>query len=386
MLQSMKIAVFNARLWLLHRLPIKKNKVVIWANSFKSYGDSPKYITEYLCKNYTDVFDIVWVFDSKVLIPDDLPEQVRVIRYFSYKYLYEISTAGFVICNARTGPGHFFTKRKGQYYIQTWHSSVRLKKIEGDAGKLPEEYIAMAQEDSRKIDVLLSGCKFSTDIFRRSFWYSGEILESGTPRSDIFFADRQNEARQKVYKHYQIDEDHWMVLYAPTFRDAKKANMHGLDQEQLLSVLEAKTGMTWTLGVRMHPNIQNDTTFDHKSNLRGMSQYPDMQELIAACDLLITDYSSCMFDAAICNKPCVLFASDLNEYIQNERGLYFHFEELPFPVAIDNQQLLEYIHNFDEIRYRAQVQDFLQKIDSYEDGNAAQRVAARMLMVLGKNK
>lgn len=71
-------------------------------------------------------------------------------------YLYEISTARFIICNARMGEAHYFYKRLEQVYIQTWHSSLRLKKIEGDAVEtLPESYIKAARIDSAKIEVYL---------------------------------------------------------------------------------------------------------------------------------------------------------------------------------------------------------------------------------------
>ena len=61
--------------------------------------------------------------------------------------------------------------------------------IEGDAPSLPADYIKSAKEDSKKIDLLLSGCAFSTEVFRRAFWYDGEIMEGGTPRCDPLLRD-----------------------------------------------------------------------------------------------------------------------------------------------------------------------------------------------------
>ena len=83
-------------------LPLKRNKIIFWSNSFRSYGCNPKYITEYILENYPNKFDIVWVIDNIVNIPESIPQNVRVVRYFSKEYLYELHTAGFVICNART--------------------------------------------------------------------------------------------------------------------------------------------------------------------------------------------------------------------------------------------------------------------------------------------
>lgn len=177
----LKIKGFRHKAYLTfcHSLPIQENKIIVWCSGFRAYGDSPKYITEFLLKNTPGQYDIVWVFEMGISIPDDLPQEVHIVRYFSMEYLREISTAKFIICNARTGPYHYFNKRPGQIYIQTWHSSLRLKMIEGDASSLPDSYVNAAKEDSKKIDLLLSGCAFSTEIFRRAFWYDGAIMEGG---------------------------------------------------------------------------------------------------------------------------------------------------------------------------------------------------------------
>ena len=79
-----------------------------------------------------------------------------------------------------------YKKRDGQFYVQTWHSSLRLKKIEADAvDGLTDNYIKMAKADSKQTDLLISGCQFSTEIFRRAFWYDGPIVSTGTPRGDV---------------------------------------------------------------------------------------------------------------------------------------------------------------------------------------------------------
>ena len=373
----------QAYLWYFHRLPLKNNKIILWTMGFKSYGCSPKYITEYLLQNFPGQYDIVWVFDASVRLPAEMPEGIRIVRYFSIDYLRELSTAKFIICNARTGPSHYFNKRSGQIYIQTWHSSLRLKMIEGDAAAtLPQHYIDAAKEDSKKIDLLLAGCGFSEDIFRRAFWYDGEIMKSGTPRCDIFMHDTA-EIRKKVFLRYQINEGSKLILYAPTFRKDKTAQTHGLDFEQLKHSLERATKEHWVIGCRFHPNVAATTIPD---GTIAMSDYPDMQELLAAADCLITDYSSCMFDMAIAKKPCILFTPDLNEYQKNERGLYFDIMSLPFPLALNMSELNEIITAFDDCAYQDSLLRFISEIENYEDGNAAHRIAAYIEQKSGRKK
>ena len=150
----------------------------------------------------------------------------------------------------RTGNSYFWKKRKGQVYIQTWHSSLRLKKIEKDAiDSLGKDYEKSAFEDSSKIDLLLSGCDFSTEIFRRAFWYDGEIMKSGTPRSDILI-NAPKYIRKKIFEYYNIPVNNKLVLYAPTFRDNKKADLFGMNFDKL-SVALKSTNHEWTIGYRL---------------------------------------------------------------------------------------------------------------------------------------
>lgn len=346
-------------------LPIQQKKIILWSDDFKTFGCSPKYIALYLAEQFPGKYDIVWVLDREKPIPADLPAGIRVVRYFSMEYLKEIATAKVVVCNHRTNDYHFFRKRPGQYYIQTWHSSLRLKKVEGDVPQLPDSYIQAAKRDSEKIDLLLSGCRFSSDIFRRAFWYNGELLEKGTPRCDGFFGDAAA-VKEKVYAHFGIPAGKKLALYAPTFRDDKTASLYGFQPDKLQKSL----GDDWCIGCRLHPNLNAEIP---ESVAIPMSKYPDMQELLRACDLLITDYSSSMFDMAVAGKKCALYVPDLETYLANERGLYFDLMELPFPKATDMDALCEAVQDF--AGYDASCAEFLDKIGNFEQGSAAQDVA-----------
>lgn len=355
-------------------LPIKRNKIILWADNFKHYGCSPKYITEYILKQYPGKYDLVWVFDHDVNVPLDLSSGIRVVRYFSLKYLRELHTARFIICNTRMGYAHMWHKRKEQKYIQTWHSSIRLKKIEGDASEnLPQTYIEQAKSDSLRTDLIVSGCEFSTRIFKNAFWYDGPILQAGTPRCDIFFKGLCNEVRQKVHRILGIDPEMKILLYAPTFRHGFVPNLHGLDFSRIVEALNTRYGTNWQVLYRFHPNVRNDQSQGPGFGI-NVSSYPDIQELIAAADCLITDYSSCMFDMAIAHKPCFLFAPDLHAYLQTERKLYFDPRQLPFPLAENNDELIRAINDFAKDSYLLRVEKFLQEVGSHEDGKASDRV------------
>lgn len=354
-------------------MPIKKNKIIMWSNSFKSYGCNPKYIAEYLLENYPNEFDIVWIMDLDLPVPAGMPDGVRVVKYFSTQYLYELHTAKFVICNARTSDSYFWHKRKGQVYIQTWHSSLRLKTIERDAEKsLPEIYIKAAKSDSEKIDYIISGCAFSSRIFKNSFWYDGKLLECGTPRIDYLLKGAD---RKEILEKAKLSDEYKYILYAPTFRTDDAYN-YNFDFEKLISVLESCFGGKWKVLYRLHPNLIFKIK-EHKlpDACIDMCRYSDMQELIAVSDFMITDYSSCMFDMMYIKKPCLLYMPDIEEYTEKERDLYFNIKELPFLKAYAEGGMFETLEAFDKEKYEADTEKFLRKIGSFETGTACETIA-----------
>ena len=111
-----------------------------------------------------------------------------------------------------------------------------------------------------------------------------------------------------------------------------------------------------------------------------MTTYDDMQELLRASDILITDFSSSMFDFSIMNKVCILYASDFDEYLKNERKLYFDVKkELPFPVATNNLELKKVIENFNDTLYHENIEIFNKKLGIFEDGNASKKIVDLIL-------
>lgn len=145
---SLKNSVLSVRVTLFQHLPIRKRRIVFLSHLGKTYGCNPRYLCEYLSVNYPGKFDLVWFMNRNQDKPI-LPAGVRAVPYFSHQSLRMINTAGFVVSNTRISDAFYFKKRTGQTYIQTWHSSLRLKCIEGDAGLGPE-YEEFAKENSGK--------------------------------------------------------------------------------------------------------------------------------------------------------------------------------------------------------------------------------------------
>lgn len=374
MYRLIRKSVGNILINFMNIFPIKNNKIFMFSYYGGQYGDNPKYITEYILNNYPkEKFDIVWAFtdlDSK----KDL-KGIRKVKVMTLRYFYELCTSKVIITNFRTN--EFFKKRKKQYYIQTWHSSLRLKKIEKDAEKsLDLDYIDMAKKDSKKIDLLISGCRYSTEIFKKSFWYKGDILECGTPRNDILVNCGLEIDRIKNKLNIKGKR---VLLYAPTFRKDGKLDVYNINYDKVLKSLEHKYKEEWIILVKLHPHLINKSNkIRYSEKIIDVTAYDDIQELLAISDILISDYSSLIFDYLVIGKPCFLYIPDIKDYISKDRNLYFDIEKLPFINVKSNDELINKIINFNEIDYKRNIKKFSEYIGSYEEGRANEELVKKI--------
>lgn len=363
-------------------LPIAANKVVFSNYMGGGYGCNGKYVLEYLLKEeaeFAKKLDLVWVVRDVVKSKKIFPSQVRLVEYGSEQAMYEYATARVWIQNFQMV--HYLNKgllkREGQVYIQMWHGSLGIKKIEGAVGYLNRDkaWLALAKKNAAYTDYWISNSAFETQVYKEAFWGAGTILEYGHPRNDIFYKDR-SEFVKKVKGVYGISQNQKMLLYVPTFRDGMKENMQLPDGEKIVDSLKKRFGGEWVLGIRQHPRrateLKNESGAKENAWL-DVTFYPDIQELLAAADAVLTDYSSAIFDFVLTGRPGFLLVEDYKEYEQI-RGLYYPPCESPFPVAYTQDELSARICEFDEEDYCRKVESFLKSKGCMEDGNAAERV------------
>lgn len=354
-------------------LPVKRNKVIFVSHLGKNYSCNPKYLCEYMLKSNKQRYELVYLYDPTNCKSNVFPKGVRVLSIYSMRFLYDIATCGFLVSNTRIPKWFGFVPRERQSYLQTWHSSLRLKKIEKDAN-LGSDYEKWAKNDSCKISAIVSGCAFSSKIFLNSFWYSGKILEVGTPRIDYLLNLKERDIAEIKWKA-SLKTGYHYLLYAPTFRKGGDTAAYNIDHMLLVEALNRKFGGVWRILFRLHPNLKDIVDIDSlPSCCMDMSEYDDIQELIAISDIMITDYSSCMFDMAFIGKLCILYASDLEQYMVKERDLYFDIRSLPFPLAQTNIELIETIHDYEELRYKSNLSEFMDNIGSFEKGTACEQI------------
>ncbi|MCH5353853.1 MAG: CDP-glycerol glycerophosphotransferase family protein [Acutalibacter sp.] len=354
-------------LWqLLSFLPKDQKKAVCQSYYGRGYSDSPRAIAEELRKRGWKVY---WIVNGPEAACT-LPEGVIPLKIDSPKAIYHQCTAGVWVDNARKWA---YTQKRGRTcYIQTWHG-FPLKRIEGDVeDALPTDYMQAAKKDSAMADLFLSDSRFLSDIYRRAFWYSGEILECGFPRNDILFGEHP-EIKEKARRALDIPPEKKLMLYAPTFRKDKGLEVYDVDYARCVEALKKRFGGEWLILAKLHPNIADkagELGLDPRY-VRNASDYPDIQELYLLCDAMLTDYSSVMFDYMNTGRPCFAYVNDLAAY-KDDRNFYFDIDKLPFSRSETNDELVSNILVFDEETQQAKMQQFRREFGMVENaGNAA---------------
>lgn len=354
--------------------PVDKKKITLLNELSYTYGDSMKYLDQYIHGlkkiKYKVVFPIKEGADNSEF-SDDI-----VVRPFTFKYFKEVLTSETIITNA--GGVSYLPKRRGQLILSTWHGGGPYKKTTTDVYD-NYWYRKQAKMNSSNTNFILSSCKYFSDIEARSMGYSSrKIIPAGMPRNDILFANH-DAIKEKVRNKYGIKGDTKLVLFAPTFRSKNNEfsdmNVNNdyveIDVDVLVETLKEKFNSDWVCGIRLHPKL-SDVAISGK-NIINCTSYPDMQELLCCADVIITDYSSLMWDYSFTYRPIFLYAPDIDHY-EKERGFYMPSSKWPYSIAKSNEELRQNILDFDYDEYVKEIKEHHIESGSYEKGSACKKV------------
>lgn len=349
------------------------NKKVIFSSYFSTmYNDSPRAIFETMKEDAPD-FQYIWLLrgDSIKI------EGAEVIKPTKIKALFHLATARIWVDSSRKRS--WVVKRKKQYYVQTWHGGIGFKRVEADVqDNLPDLYVKAAKKDSKMANLFISGSKWQTESYQRSYWYDGKILEKGLPRSDIFYK-KNDTLINSVYQHYNLPPEIKLVIYAPTFRVDESVSNYDIEFDKLLDTLSNKFGGQWAILIRLHPNVAKKQDFiQYTDRVLNGSSYQDINDLIVSSEVMITDYSSCMFDAMEAGKKVFLYTKDLEAYMA-DRGSEFDFDDLPFTIAQSNRDLFQAIQEYNEEEYVSKVSGFTKRLGLFNTSHASKDVVEYIL-------
>ena len=350
--------VFN----LFRKFPQKDNKIALLTNKNHSFELNLEYIAMELDNRKTkDGKDFEYNFIEK----DSL----------SLRNIYEFATSKYVFLVDNFFPLAFMDV-SGMKWVQLWHGTGIFKKFGYDL--LNEDDKKVMESFAPKIDLVSVSGEEVAEIYARNFHMDkSKVKPFGVPRND-FYSDEHlsndyiNELRKSFEKEYPQLIGRKLVLYTPTFRENPENNavFNYLDIEKFIDELSDE----YVLAIRLHPNYANFCDEEHPIDLEALCEkhdiidftgYKDEQKLLLLSDILIADYSSIMVDYTILKKPIILFAYDLDDYLNKERGFYFDYKEnVPGKIVYDMDELIASIKEEDfkldklEEFFRLQFGDF----------------------------
>ena len=342
-------------------------------NSFNGrYADNPRAVFEGL-RRLRPGLEHVWLADPRHVA--GFPADVATVPIRSDRAVAALESADVLVSNTHTDLDPW-TKQPGQVYLQTWHGTP-LKRIHRSALSHPEPTLMDALDvEIRRWDHLISPSPAATTLLRSAFGYTGSVLETGYPRNDQLTGPGVEERRARARARLGLSAAAPVVLWAPTWRDDDVDDTDvpdGLDAAALAEQL----GPDAVVLVRRHYYLGHRPASSHHPRVRDLSSHPDIGELHLAADVLVTDYSSSIFDFVVTGRPVALYAYDLEHFRDRLRGFTLDLEtELPGPVVQDQAVLADVLAELPALRvaWAERYAAFRERFCSLEDGRATERV------------
>lgn len=343
----------------------------------RNYSCNPQALYEYIDKNYPD-YECIWALNDEHY---PIPGNAIRVRRNSLQYYYYLATSKYLVNNVNFV--NDYVKRPEQVEVQTMHGTP-LKTLGLEAqNEFPTEKDKEAFiEKNKRWDMIIAQGKFVHDKVFDIYNVNPTILDVGYPRTDKLF-NVSHSTITEIKEKLNLPLDKKIVFYAPTWRVKNRFDMH-MDIEKMRQAL----GDEYILLIRLHHLCAKGYSIpEDKKFVFNMNRYKYVEDLYLITDILITDYSSVMFDFLLLNRPMIFFTYDLNEYASALRGLYVDFEkEAPGPLCYTTDEIIEAIN--DKARSQESIKrlrKFKEKYLTYENANSSQLVFNAMLE-LGRKK
>lgn len=357
-------------------IPVKKNRIIMECDYGKGFYGNLLYIYEEINKQNLD-YQIIIPINKGVKV-DISNKNTKVIKSRGIKHFYYLITSKYWLINNHYY--YFLKKRNETICINTWHALGAFKKFGLDCNDNKEEE---HKKDGENIDCLLVSSKKLASIYSQALNVDiSKIVSIGIPRTDILFNIEMRNALNKKLKKEFNSYNKKIILYAPTFRDGEK---YCSDIRLDMQYMRERLGEDYLLLVKLHPIIRTKIKIPDELNqfVFDVSKY-DMNELLVFSDVLITDYSSVIFDYALLEKPIIFFAYDLDEFKEKSREFYFEYEDfIPDNYVKTTEDVIEKIlhyknnDNFIELR---KIKEFGEQNCEYKDGKSSERFVKRFLI------
>lgn len=340
----------------------------------KRATDSTRRILEEFQRRGSNL-DMYWaIADYSVQVPEGAtPVLIGSLTW------HQLLSEARILVNNNNFP-FYFRKRDGQTYIQTWHGTP-LKKLGNDVAStnFSLSYWNLMWREATYWDALLAQNDYAAEVLAKCFGFDGHVVAEGYPRNDSLRSDDVDTRRAEIRQLLDIPEGKTAILYAPTWRDdAKNASK----QYELVTYLDFEKaqkllGEDYVLLLRGHHNIASQRQTAANKFVIDVTEYPEVNDLYIAADILVNDYSSVMFDFCVTGKPILFLTPDIAQYRDSTRGFYFDLEELaPGPLLSTTEQVVRSVKSISTIEqaYAPKYAAFVEKFAPHCDGDATSRV------------
>lgn len=359
----------------------------------KSYGDSPKAIYEYMLNDPKfDDYTFVWAFKDPYKFKDILNNpRTFIVKAKTASYEETCAAAKYWLFNYRVDD-HIYPK-DDQVYVQLWHGTP-LKKLGYDilnsdnAMNSLSEIKSKYDTDASKFKYILAPSDFAKDKFisawnLKAHGKDDKVIVEGYPRNDYLNNYKPDDVN-KIKDKLGVPRNKKIIFYAPTWRDNQHDSKIGYTYEPDMDfdLVKEELGDEYVILFRIHYLAANKVDFEkYKGFVYDVSDVSDINELYVIADMLITDYSSVFFDYANLGRPMLFYMYDYEEYQNNLRGFYIDTNELPGPIVQTTSELVDLIKNIDRTveEYKEKYNEFNQKYNYLDDGQASKRVAYKVI-------
>ena len=379
---------------------MKINNDYITFMSFNGkFADSPKAITSAIHKLDSNK-KIIWLVND--INNPDIPDYVHVEKYGTdkaWEYFYKskiIVDNVYGLRETYVCSNKFFEKIK--FYILTFLKKKNNQRVYTTWHGTPLKKMGIDSVNSKILNfscpntTMILDNKYTCDILRRLTFGKIDIKLLGSPKNDVLYDNKININNLKNKLELPIDRK--LILFAPSFRsdadDVKNVNGSGINQmnmmdiDILLETLKNKFRGEWSIVLRFHYHVESQIDWKKLKKQYGDkvingNKYQDAIDYLKCSDILMTDMSSTLFDFSLTKKPVLLFFPDLENYVNNERGLYIDINELPFSCSTTFEKLISDIQNLNMKEYSKRVKKFIDGLGYLNVRKTSENVAKFIL-------
>ena len=351
-------------------LPLKENRVLFISDVRENIGGNLEFIYNYLGDQYEKVVS----FKKDTRTKRNIKDKIEMVKY--------LSTSKYIFLEEIVQATSYLKVRKGQELIQLWHAAGAYKRF-GHSRESTD--LTRIHKGYKKYTKAITSSEAIRPCYAEAFGMDLEKVQAtGSPRTDLFFDEEyKRKKKEEIYNKYPFLKDKKVILFAPTYRGTQARNAHyDMEMLNLDKIYEKLKNENCIFIFKWHPYLYNNIVRKNNEVYKEYLKYPefyydlsderDINDLLLVTDILITDYSSVIFDYVFMNKPIIYFTYDEEEYINNGRGLYFTFKEYVYGLVTKNDdELISAILKDDMMLEKREV--FKEKFLGACDGNSTKK-------------